>query len=834
MPAGNAYFEMTESLSADGRTTFGVLLRRYRLARRLSQEALAERAKISSEAVSALERGARKAPQKQTLILLMDALELDRAAREELEGTVARPVRVLGLREAVREADVPPAHNLPRRLSSFVNRVVEIAELRTLLETQPLVTLLGAGGVGKTRIALQLGDLLGKRFPDGVWFVELARLTDASLVAAEIAAILDIRESPERPILDVVVGALRERRVLLVLDNCEHVIDAAAAASAAILENSRGASILATSREPLRISGEHVYRLSSFEAPAVGASLNAAAAMKFSAVALFTERSIAHEPAFSLTDGNAATIATLCRRLDGIPLALELAAAKIPVLSAVQIIERLDRRLTLLADGNRTTQPRQQTLRALIGWSFDLLSPIEQTLFRRAAIFGGSWTLEAAVTVCDGGELEADAILNALGSLIAKSLVQSDPSAAGGARFWFYETTREYAAEQLARAGERDELARKHATYVLAFAREALSLRPSVAEDVWLDRVARNLDDIRGALNWSLTAGNDIALGAEIATAAGFFWFSRRYAEGVEWLAKARGQIGALEPRIAANVYLESARIEPYGDGTLALAERAAAAYEAIDDADGLTESLTLVGQNLVNQGRFEAAEPVLRRGIVFAQRVGDDVMRAKILGLLGFSRIYALDAVPARKYFAEAIQVAQTAGSDREHAIALRGLAEIALLEDEWNVAIDACRSAVEALDAIGDIRRATEARCHLAQSYVAAGRMELARSTVLTTVVELGTMHLPLVFLHAVIVLAAIFSAEHDDGRAAQALGFVQARARKLPYRQLISTQRMFDRTTATLRERLGASASERMARGTLLSDDQLRMLLREGSAL
>ncbi|MBV8529951.1 MAG: adenylate/guanylate cyclase domain-containing protein, partial [Candidatus Eremiobacteraeota bacterium] len=306
-----------------------------------------------------------------------------------------------GLREAfppLRSLGSLP-NNLPRQLTPLIGRQDVLAEIEPLVLDRPLVSLVGAGGVGKTRVALQVGADLLDGSDDGVWFIDLAPLSDPALLVTTIAATFGLREQPERPILDVLLRYLRPRRLLLILDNCEHVVEEAARVADAILRTAPGARLIVTSREPLRVEGEHVYRMPSLAVPPAADSLNADAALEYGAIALFVARAAASDSKFKLTDENAPIVAEICRRLDGIALAIELAAARVKVFAPRELARRLDERFRVLTGGSRTALPRQQTMRALIDWSYGLLSESEQWLFRRVGIFVGGWTLDAAEIV---------------------------------------------------------------------------------------------------------------------------------------------------------------------------------------------------------------------------------------------------------------------------------------------------------------------------------------------------------------------------------------------------------------------------------------------------
>ena len=396
-------------MEAAGRPHFGALLRQLRCDAGMTQQELAERAKLSVEAISQLERGIRTRPQRQTVALLGSALDLSPEQKTIFASAISatHPPRQRGRSEALKasllrlvrsDALVTPSHNLPQQLTSFVGRDQEVSEIAALLREHRLVTVVGAGGVGKTRVAVQVAADLQDGFPDGVWLVELAALPRQELVETAVLHSLNLA-STSGPALDVVTAYLRPRRLLLILDNCEHVIAQAREVVGNIVEACPSVYILATSRQALALLGERVYQLPSLAVPPASCR-TASDAASFEAVALFCDRSHAVGAPFALDDENARDVVNICRRLDGIPLAIEFAAARAKVLAPRQIAQRLDQRFRLLTGGDPRALPRHQTVTALLDWSYDLLTPREQSFFESLSVFAGGCTFEAAVAVC--------------------------------------------------------------------------------------------------------------------------------------------------------------------------------------------------------------------------------------------------------------------------------------------------------------------------------------------------------------------------------------------------------------------------------------------------
>src|SRR5271169_4363085 len=409
-------------------------------------------------------------------------------------------------------------HNLPSQPTSFVGRAAELAELRSLVSGgSRLVTIAGPGGIGKSRLALQIAAEVLDGAGDGVWLVELAPVAEPELVARTVAAVLQVREEPERPMLDTLVEAVGDRYLLVVLDNAEHVLGAAAKLADVLMRSCPRAYLLVTSREPLGVSGERVFRVPPLAVPPADlAALDRLAA--FESVQLFAERAAMYRRGFALDDANAAAVAAVCVRLDGIPLALELAAARLGSLSVPEISSRLDQRFRLLTGGSRTALPRHQTLRALIDWSYDLLNPEERMMADRLSVFAGGWTLAAAEAVTAAGGTGEWQVLDQLAALVDKSLVQAE-QIQGSTRYRLLETVRQYAAERLARQPGAELAATQaaHRDHHLALVETADTFLRGPDEAIWLDRLEVEFDNIRAALAFSLADPHGTEPGLRLA-----------------------------------------------------------------------------------------------------------------------------------------------------------------------------------------------------------------------------------------------------------------------------------------------------------------------------
>ena len=619
-------------------TSFADHLRQLRTAAALSQEELACRAGVSVRGISDLERGVRRAPHLATVRLLADALALNPADRRALLAAArSTPLSPAQMRDgASAGCDV-----LPIPLTSLVGRERELSSLVSLLGNTEarLVTLTGAGGTGKTRLALEAGVRLQEDFGDGVRFVDLAPLTDAALVLPTIAATLGVRERVGQRLMDTLSQVLALQQLLLIIDNCEQVLDAAQDFTT-LLAGCPGLSVLATSREILRLRGEHVISLPPLPVPTSDQTSSIDDVAGVPSVALFMERARANHPDFSLTQDNAAAVAAICRRLDGLPLAIELAAAWINVLPPAVLLDRLEKRLLLLTGGSRDLPPRQRTMRDAIAWSYDLLTDEEQMIFRRLAVFAGGWTLEAAEVVSGGEDLN---ILAGVETLVRASMVQATEQPTGERRLGMFETLREFAWEQLLHHGEADEIGRRHARYYVTLAQAEGANLAAASPGECLARLEVEQPNLRAALAW-LRDHNEHELGLQLAEALASFWHVRSaHAEGQRWLetfltVSSPGQPSAAIRISALRWAGELAGLQ--GDGASAkthLAESLALARE-VGDKRGVATALRAIGSAAIASGDVAVGIGALSEAATLFKELGDRRQAAFVLAYLGYA----------------------------------------------------------------------------------------------------------------------------------------------------------------------------------------------------
>jgi predicted ATPase/class 3 adenylate cyclase len=585
-------------------------------------------------------------------------------------------------------------HNLPEQVTSFVGREREVKEVRGALESSRLVTLAGAGGVGKSRLGLQVAVELLDGSGDGVWLVELARLADPGLVASAVASALSVREQPARPVPDVLGDALADRRLLLVLDNCEHVRDAAAELASAVLRSCPGVVILATSREPLGIGGEHVYRVPSLDVPPPDAS-DVAEIAGCSATELFLQRANQHRSGVELDERNAVAVAAICRRLDGIPLAIELAAGRLASLSIDELLAHLDQRFRLLTGGDMSGLPRHRTLRALIDWSYELLTPEEQRALPRLSTFAaGGFTLEAAQAVAAGDGVDEWKTLDIVAALVDKSLIQVDETD-GTTRYRLLETVRQYATERLDAQGQAKAQAmrRSHRDYYLKISETAAPELRRRDQLAWFDRLESEHDNLRAALATALEDPDPTAA-MRLVVALREYWVLRGSAQGYAGVASRL--LDRLEPTIspplAVQTLITATRALGHADMHVAASasgETALAAAEPLGDDLLTAEAHTVLGDALAYLGDAGASGH-LDRAVDFARRTSDRRVLADALWARACDPdlLNRPDRSAGRASAEESLALLRADGDLRGMSSALRALAMAAMLDRDFTTA--------------------------------------------------------------------------------------------------------------------------------------------------
>jgi non-specific serine/threonine protein kinase len=762
----------------------------------------------------------------------------------------------------------PPAGHLPPVLSSFVGRQAELEMVVRLLagDGVRLLTLTGPGGSGKTRLALRAAEAARADFPDGVWLVELAALADPALVPQAVAAALGVGEEAGRPLFATLAAALGDRRALLVLDNCEHLIDACAWLAEALLRACPDLGILATSRAPLGVTGEVVRCVPSLgvvpadhlpTVEAVGAS---------EAAQLFVERAAAAQPAFALTPATAPLVAQLCRRLDGLPLALELAAARLRVLSLEQLVQRLDDRFHLLAGGSRTALPRQRTLRATLDWSHDLLGGPQRVLLRRLSVFAGSWTLAAAEAVGAGDGIAPGEVLDLLAALVDQSLVQVDTRASEG-RYGLLETVRQYALERLREAGEEAAVRDRHLAWCLALVEQAEPRLTGPEQADWLARLEAEHDTLRAALAWAAESGA-VERGSRLASGLWRFWFMRgRLGEGLQWLeaviahgdgiaaaARAKALTGAgwlarrrgeaarattwYEASLALYRELDDKRAiaEALNDLAMTLAEqrdyaRAAALHEEslalcreLDERRGSAVALTNLGRVMNDRGEYARAVALHEEALALFRELGDTANIAYVLENLPVSLTEQGDYARALALLDECLALRRALGDHVGVAMALLNMGRVACYQRDYARSTALLEESLALRRALGMTRRLANPLLRLAMTVRDQGDPARAVALLhesLPLFAEAGDRRGLALCLEETAQAAAGCG---QPDRAARLLGAAAAIREAIGAPRERADRPAFDRTVAVLRAALGeADLAAAWAAGRGLSPEQ-----------
>ena len=576
---------------------------------------------------------------------------------------------------------------LPRPVSRFIGREHAVNTIKTYLKDNRLLTLTGMGGVGKTRLAIQVAQEVVADFPEGVWFVDLSSLSDAKVVPQSIATVLGVREQPDRTLLTSLGDHLHGKHLLLILDNCEHLLSASAAVIDALLQRCASLQVLTTSRQPLGITGEAIWHVPSLALPSASslsvAAVDVVAMMKYEAIQLFVERAMLALPTFRLHPQNVRAVAEICTHVDGVPLALELAAARVRALSVEQIAVRLEDRFHLLTGGSSTALPRQQTLRALIDWSYDLLTDAEKSLLLRLWVFAGGWTLEASEHVCAGEGIEAWDVLDLLTALVDKSLVGYEEQD-GQARYHLLETIRQYARARFVESDADDKWRLAHRDYFLNLAEEANRKLTGPEQVPWLQRLEDEHDNLRAVLDFCLDAPDGAQIGLQLAGVLQRFWMIHGH------LSEGRERLSAMLARPESQGHTQARSKALNGVGSLAWMQGDYAAarsryeecltlYRELEDKQGVAVSLGNLGLIALDQSDYSVAHVLFEESLTLRRELGDKQGIAISSGNLGLVAVKQNDYSAAHGYVQECLTLNRELGDKRNTASVLECCAVLA-----------------------------------------------------------------------------------------------------------------------------------------------------------
>ncbi len=606
------------------------------------------------------------------------------------------------------------ANNLPRQLTTFIGREREIAEAKRLLAEAHLLTATGPGGSGKTRLALKIAAAVLDEYPDGVWLLEFAPLADPAIVPQVLATTLGVREEAGRPLPATLIDHLRAKRVLLLFDNCEHLIDACAQLAEALLRACPDVKILASSREPLGLAGEVVFRVPPLSLPDPRRLPAFERFTDYEAIRLFVDRAAAVKRDFTLTDANAAAVAQTCQRLDGIPLAIELAAARVRTLSVHEITTHLDERFRLVAGGSRTALPRHQTLRGLIDWSYGLLSEAERALLRRLSVFVGGWTLGAAEAVCADDGVDRYDVVDLLGRLMDKSLILMDDQGSN-TRYRQLETIRQYGLEKLAETAEGELVHDRHRDFYLGFAEDAEQRLQGAEQADWLTRYEADHDNLRAALRRSLDH-REVDKALRLAGGLWVFWDIHGYvSEGREWLdetlAKASElSVSVLTPastRARAKTLDGAARMTVRQSNFLKSCElltQSLALWRKLDDRTGIAEALNNLATNHISMGDLTRAQPFVEEGLALFRELADKRGVAHALNNLADIAKAEGNEARAKDLIEESVPLFRDIQDKRGLAHALNNLGGMLALHGEYGGAETSYRESLQLAEELDD----------------------------------------------------------------------------------------------------------------------------------
>jgi non-specific serine/threonine protein kinase len=665
--------------------SFGVWLHQQRRALDFSLRAFAEQVGCAEVTLRRIEAGTLK-PSKELASILLEKLGIPESERLQW---ISFARGLSNIPHPLSSRSDKPITNLPTSLTTFIGREKEQSDIIRLLIKHRLVTLTGSGGVGKTRLSIKVGEQVLANYTDGVWLVELAPILDPLLVPRITAIALGLRDEPQLPITDMLSDYLREKKMLVILDNCEHLQDACAQLVDPLLKRCTGLKILATGREPLGNMGEALYRVPSLVLPDMQQLISTF--RDFESVKLFEERAQLARFNFSLTLENASSVAQICHRLDGIPLAIELAAAKVTVFSPEQIAKRLDESFNLLTTRSPTELPHHHTLRATMEWSYDLLTEPEQRLFCRVSVFVGGFILEAAEEICGDDGLNRNDILELLGHLVDKSLVNAEQgSPTAGTRYRILETIRQYGLEKLREVGEESQIHTQHLEYFLQLAEQAEPKLLTSEQEITLTELDAEYGNLSSALEWAMK--NNPVRALQLATALSQFWEVRGYiGQGRIAIERALRQAqGAPKELRAKGLLCDAHMADRQGDYARAKAsvEESLDMWREMGDKKGIADSLRVLGSVVWVQGDYVAAQNYYEECLALLQEIGDKRGIASTLNNLGNAVVRTGDYAAARRYEEESVAIFRELGDNLSLAMALNNLGVVAEEQGDSNAA--------------------------------------------------------------------------------------------------------------------------------------------------
>jgi predicted ATPase/DNA-binding CsgD family transcriptional regulator len=775
--------------------------------------------------------------------------------------------RELGLLD-LKTTAVLRTHNIPASLTPFIGRQNDLEQIRPMLNDPAyrLVTLTGAGGVGKTRLAMKLANEIHGNFPQGAWLVELASLTKPELLSQSVAAVFELRPDQDRPILTVLIDYLRTRKLLLVLDNCEHLVNACASLASTLLKACPDLHVLATSREALGIEGEIAYRVPSLTFPDRGQQIPLEQLANYEAVQLFTHRARVAVPGFELTEVYAATVVQICQHLDGIPLALELAAAHVKTLEVEQIASQLDDRFRLLVGGDRAALPRLQTMRASIDWSYQLLSDAEKALLGRLSVFAGGWTLAAAKAVCADDALPEADILGLLGQLVEKSLVLVIRRRGQELRYHLLETVRQYAAGKFADTMDIKSVRDRHLAYFVSFIEKAHAGLDGPKPAEWMKRLDREIDNLRLALGWSLV--NNVEAGMLITSLVGTFWRDRGYIrERHDWLDKLLALPAAqtFPQTYGRALGIQASILTDLGDTTQArlYAEKSLALCRELGDRFGEAFSLSVLGQTIfsieeeVILARTLLEESIsifqdledrtgqaiasacligvyaedfdreLSRGkqiLIFLQEAGNRIGIATQLYNLANMAYHHADYTSAHEWNEEALTILWELGLEHEiiYCLQLRGL--LAFRQGKYDQARKSQQESIALGEESGNFVADSWGHAHLAHTLLRQGENALAYAEFKNSLGRFQKIKIEIGTIYTIEGLASLATTQGQARRAVRLYAWADTWRQKLAQHRFPNEQADVDHDSVTIRTQLDDAtilAAEAAGRAMTIKD-------------